>query len=112
MPQNAIALSPIPSVNAAGRDALAGARCLHCDRAVRVAAIDAETALRGLHALLDEEGWGVDPDGQRLCPVHRGGAPHGSAMSEEFHPLANLFPLMNEAQLQELAEDIRRNGLQ
>ena len=28
------------------------------------------------------------------------------------HPAANLFPLMDEADLQALAEDIKKNGLQ
>ena len=29
----------------------------------------------------------------------------------EFHPVANVFPLMGEAELEALAEDIRANGL-
>ena len=32
-------------------------------------------------------------------------------MNLEFHPLANIFPLMSEAEISDLAEDIKKNGL-
>ena len=42
--------------------------------------------------------------------THRNG--HSGSRRPKYHPLCLLFPRLGDDELQELAEDIRQNGLQ
>jgi hypothetical protein len=45
-------------------------------------------------------------------PVKDKSAPFDWRQHLKIHPAADLFPLMSESELKELAEDIEKNGLQ